>query len=371
MGITVDSKNKRSYMGVHAQSMLSWIMILAFGFLPFTGCKLDFPLEMIPDEDAAVIDASDIDASDVDASDIDASDVDASDIDASDIDAATNECGNGIIEDGEECDDGNTDDGDGCDSNCQIEHGWYCEGEPSVCHTICGDGIVAGDEECDDGNDIEGDGCNNNCEIDCSNLSTTDCNPDGETLNPNAAFVDKDPPEGFVQCAGFRNTTQNDVAAHWEANCLGETRTLRIRYWDTSQTPWELLGDATLDPASGAAYETQVFDATNHGGSLGVFENGGVTMLKDDPGNGMISRHVCYETHPVHSYAASDMYLGTQDDNQTLMVCGFSVGDGVGAICSSAQELMLVDVDYSINEGCENKQPTGITSLAIAIYFEL
>lgn len=31
------------------------------------------------------------------------------------------ECGNGIVEEGEECDDGNNIDGDGCNSNCEIE----------------------------------------------------------------------------------------------------------------------------------------------------------------------------------------------------------------------------------------------------------
>ncbi|MFP3881615.1 MAG: myxococcus cysteine-rich repeat containing protein [Actinomycetota bacterium] len=41
--------------------------------------------------------------------------------------------GDGIIDQGEECDDGNLADGDGCSSTGQIEPGWTCEGEPSVC----------------------------------------------------------------------------------------------------------------------------------------------------------------------------------------------------------------------------------------------
>ena len=48
------------------------------------------------------------------------------------LSCATGECGNGIIV-SEECDDGNTNNGDGCSSSCQIESGWTCVGEPSIC----------------------------------------------------------------------------------------------------------------------------------------------------------------------------------------------------------------------------------------------
>jgi len=44
-------------------------------------------------------------------------------------------CGNGVINDGEECDDGNTVSGDGC-SDCTIDIGWECTGEPSDCGGI-------------------------------------------------------------------------------------------------------------------------------------------------------------------------------------------------------------------------------------------
>lgn len=42
-------------------------------------------------------------------------------------------CGNGLIQTGEQCDDGNTIDGDGCSSTCQVEDGFVCTGEPSLC----------------------------------------------------------------------------------------------------------------------------------------------------------------------------------------------------------------------------------------------
>ena len=62
-------------------------------------------------------------------------------------------CGDEMIEDAyETCDDGNDVDGDGCDASCQVELGYTCVEEPSLCTTQCGDGIVAGEEICDERN---------------------------------------------------------------------------------------------------------------------------------------------------------------------------------------------------------------------------
>ncbi|MFO1520208.1 MAG: DUF4215 domain-containing protein [bacterium] len=81
-------------------------------------------------------------------------------------------CGDGFIFNGpggsEACDDGNSNAGDGCSDTCQVETGWVCSGEPSVCvftgtpsspaannppppPPVCGNGIVEKGEECDDG----------------------------------------------------------------------------------------------------------------------------------------------------------------------------------------------------------------------------
>jgi len=42
-------------------------------------------------------------------------------------------CGDGQIEGDEVCDDDNKEDGDGCSSICEVESGFTCSGEPSVC----------------------------------------------------------------------------------------------------------------------------------------------------------------------------------------------------------------------------------------------
>jgi cysteine-rich repeat protein len=54
--------------------------------------------------------------------------------------------------------------GRGCNASCQVEIGYSCSGEPSLCTATCGDGVIAaGAEQCDDGDVESGDGCDANC----------------------------------------------------------------------------------------------------------------------------------------------------------------------------------------------------------------
>lgn len=74
-------------------------------------------------------------------------------------------CGDGVIMEGEACDDDDAEDGDGCSSTCEIEEGWLCNGQPSVCFAVCGDGILTGQEQCDDDNIVDDDGCSVECQV--------------------------------------------------------------------------------------------------------------------------------------------------------------------------------------------------------------
>jgi cysteine-rich repeat protein len=76
-------------------------------------------------------------------------------------------CGNGVVTSSEACDDRNAADGDGCSVLCQIEDGWACAGQPSICSPICGDGKVRGSEKCDLGseNGQPGSGCTSDCRL--------------------------------------------------------------------------------------------------------------------------------------------------------------------------------------------------------------
>ena len=80
-------------------------------------------------------------------------------------------CGDGrIIYGVEQCDDNNKNSGDGCSGSCQVEAGYACNGQPSICQSIitgpvCGDGKIEGSEGCDDNNVFNGDGCSSSCSI--------------------------------------------------------------------------------------------------------------------------------------------------------------------------------------------------------------
>jgi cysteine-rich repeat protein len=66
-------------------------------------------------------------------------------------------CGDGYLDmvspGVEECDDAGGVGGDGCSTGCQVESGYQCTGQPSVCGPFCGDGVIVFPETCDDGND--------------------------------------------------------------------------------------------------------------------------------------------------------------------------------------------------------------------------
>ena len=75
--------------------------------------------------------------------------------------------GDGIINGPEECDDGNILNGDGCSLTGEIEEGWSCTGEPSLCSAICGDSLIVGGEVCDDG---ANNGLYSYCNADCTGI---------------------------------------------------------------------------------------------------------------------------------------------------------------------------------------------------------
>ncbi|HZF55715.1 MAG TPA: thrombospondin type 3 repeat-containing protein [Polyangiaceae bacterium] len=97
-------------------------------------------------------------------------------------------CGDGMVAATEGCDDANTEDGDGCSSACQVENGYQCNNEPSVCSVIDTDGDGIGDnaDNCpatpnpgqeDADADGLGDACDN-CPM-ATNLGQEDADMDG------------------------------------------------------------------------------------------------------------------------------------------------------------------------------------------------
>ena len=117
----------------------------------------------------------------------------------------------------------------------------------------------------------------------CTNGSATDCNVSSTTLNPSSAFVDPQPPSGWVQCAGFHNTTG---APTFLDHCLART-SLRVRVWNTASgqleedvysttlTPhgswpaWDYLGGSLISATSTYWGSTTFFTTTDRRDACG------------------------------------------------------------------------------------------------------
>ncbi len=82
--------------------------------------------------------------------------------------------------------------------------------------------------------EVCGDSVDNNCDgvvdelmcvsVICSNGSGIDCNVPGTSLIASSRYVDYNPPSGWTQCAGFINTSGDDVAPNFLDNCLGSSQ---------------------------------------------------------------------------------------------------------------------------------------------------
>lgn len=165
-------------------------------------------------------------------------------------------CGNGLVQSGEQCDDSNTNDGDGCSETCQVELGWACNEEPSVCTTNCGDEIVAGAEQCDlgaensnagactlacrnavcgdgfiqesnggetcdDSNAIGGDGCSASCHIE-----TLICHiPPGNPANQSSQYVDPSMVDGHLNHGDYLGACVSSSASSVSSGASSTTST--------------------------------------------------------------------------------------------------------------------------------------------------
>jgi cysteine-rich repeat protein len=156
-------------------------------------------------------------------------------------------CGDGIRVGAEQCDDANVANGDGCSSSCNVEVGFSCAGQPSVCTAICGDGIQVGAEQCDDGNVTNGDGCSSVCTIElaCALLKVNEL-VTGTTASATDEFI-----EVFNPCYVPVN--------------LGGWKLVYRAAAGTSDTVFVAWSGTTIQPRSYLLYAGSAYGGANDG----------------------------------------------------------------------------------------------------------
>jgi hypothetical protein len=200
----------------------------------------------------------------------------------------------------------------------------------------------------------------------CTNGSSTDCNPAGSTLNPAAAFVDPSPPAGFAQCAGFINTSSDDVRWDWEMNCAPDKdEQLLVRVFDDNSGA--ILAGARLFDGVGGC-----FGANSRNYRTDSFEGEG---LLDNPS--LVCSSGSGTTFAWHSSNLSfcscgrpgggsgtcnDIFTATAANNQILYVGGNSTNHNYEAVygppggkdtCSLSNEIVRLRIAvYVARPGC-------------------
>ncbi|MFP2929023.1 LamG-like jellyroll fold domain-containing protein [Pyxidicoccus sp. 3LG] len=166
-------------------------------------------------------------------------------------------CGDGEVEGTEECDDANQQSGDGCNSVCEVEPGYTCAGEPTVCTDI--DECANGTANCQPGEICVNTPGSYTCEpdlcagvvcapLDACHIAGT-CNPStGQCSNPVA-------PNGTA-CSDGNACTQPDT-------CQGGVCTGGPLVGDTTSN---IAHRWTFDEASGS---TALDSAGTSNGTLG------------------------------------------------------------------------------------------------------
>ncbi len=241
-------------------------------------------------------------------------------------------CGNGVVDANEACDDSNHSAADGCSELCQIEVGWLCMGEPSVCSTVCGDGIIAGIEECDDGNTEIGDGCNSGCTVDPGWV----CSGDPSVCNETCGNGVLDEAEGCDD----GNLTAGDGCSD---NCAEEPG------WQCSSEPsvcdgvcgdGQVVGSEACDDGNTAVGDGCLSDCT--------VEAGWTCDYSSEPPVGCTS--VCGDGILVGDEACDDgNTVPTDGCDQDCSVGPFSACDGEPSVC-----ICVVYVDRDVGLGGNN-----------------
>lgn len=316
-------------------------------------------------------------------------------------------CGDGVIRGAEACDNGGlctgddttacTSDadcsgvggtctaraGDGCDTNCQVEDGYNCTGEASVCtQPVCGDLTLEYPEQCDDGNLSNSDGCSDTCLLEscgdstvqagnCSITTGQSCNRDsdcpGGEYCADGETCDDTNTDDFDACTNAcQEAVCGDRVVRTEGVCsvttattctsdsdcpASETCTLLEDCDDANGVDTDLCtnnctqavcGDGIISLSLGETCD----DGVNDGGyGSCLFDCSGAS-----PSCGDSNLDAAYEQCDFGSPSNDGSYGGCRSDCQLAAFCGDSQQSGA---CSTSTTLACnIDADCPVSETC-------------------
>ena len=216
-------------------------------------------------------------------------------------------CGDGKLQEAcdEECDDGNAVSGDGCEDDCQVERGFNCDGEPSICSSECGDGLLASDEECDDGNATGCDGCS----VDCRIEGFTSEDSDGDGVG-----------DACDNCIFVANASQKDIDRDGlgdrcdDADILGSLVLGRLKVKSRFTSRQEGRGRITLHG---------LLDGQRHLDDFGLSLKEGFDPNGNSPGETLLTITVFDEANlnQVISFSRSECALRMKGDALVVVAC--------------------------------------------------
>ncbi|MDA3863032.1 MAG: DUF4215 domain-containing protein, partial [Deltaproteobacteria bacterium] len=263
----------------------------------------------------------------------------------------SNSCGDGNKESGEQCDDGDNSNGDGCDSFCNVEDGWDCPGDPSVCTEICGDTLVVGSEACDSGN-LNGRTCTY---YNYSNPSGLQCNGTcDDFINTNCTNTCPDAhvePDEQCDDGNFSANDGCDASCQIESGwiCPGDPSVCTEVCGDGDIVGTEVCDGGNLDSKS-----CTDFNFTDPAGlaCLGDCTNFDLSGCNNDCGDGSIEpNEACDDGDSSSNDGCSDIctietgWNCTGEPSSCEGICGDTLVRGSES-CD--------DGDTSIGDGCDN-----------------
>jgi len=184
------------------------------------------------------------------------------------------------------------------------------------------DGSLTG-VDCNDGDDqihpnqaeVCGDGVDNDCDGSDAACACS-VNPSGTTLIATSEFCDPNPPSGWTQCAGWTNTSGDDVSNTVLDGCLNSSNRLRIRVWDSAGV---LEEDVFSTDADVSQWQSWNYLGGNVTRQTSTYWTGDTTFFTTTGGGS-----ACYFNGTALDAPNGTLTVGTGNSNSVILAPGHS-----------------------------------------------